>query len=94
MRLLMGQHVGGGHGIQIGWQINLRTENTEDRGVNVYPNPRVQKALRDTMKQLCGQLHNYKSINELPQETICVLEFIGKIYDGLCEKKRKEVING
>ena len=65
-----------------------------NREVKVYPNPRVQKALRDTMKQLCGQLHNYKSINELPQETICVLEFIGKIYDGLCEKKRKEVING
>ena len=65
-----------------------------DRGVTVIPNPRVQKALRDTMKELCEQLHNFKSIDELPRETICVLAFIGKIYDGLCDKKCTEVING
>lgn len=65
-----------------------------DRGVNVYPNPRVQKALRDTMKQLCEHLLDFKDINELPQETIFVLEFLGKIYDGLNDKKCTEVING
>ena len=54
-----------------------------DRGVKVYPNPRVQKALRDTMKQLCEQLHNIKGPNELTQETIYVLEFLGTLYDGL-----------
>ena len=65
-----------------------------DRGVKVYPNPRIQKALRDTMKQLCEQLSNLKSINELPQETICVMSFFGKIYDGLADKECTEVING
>ena len=65
-----------------------------DRGVTVIPNPRVQKALRDTMKQLCEQLHNIKSPNELTQETIYVLEFLGNLYDGLGDKKCTEVING
>ena len=54
-----------------------------DRGVTVIPNPRVQKAMRDIMKQLCEQLHNIKGPNELTQETIYVLEFIGNLYDGL-----------
>ena len=65
-----------------------------DRGVKVYPNPRVQKALRDTMKQLCEQLANFKNIDELPQETICVLAFLGSIYDGLSDKKCMVENNG
>lgn len=65
-----------------------------DRGVTVIPNPRVQKALRDTMNQLCEQLRNIKSPNELTQETIYVLEFLWNLYDGLGDKKCTEVING
>ena len=65
-----------------------------DRGVTVIPNPRVQKALRDTMKQLCEQLHNIKGPNELTQETIYVLEFIGNLYDGMGDKKCTEVTIG
>ena len=62
-----------------------------DRGVTVIPNPRVQKALRDTMKQLCEQLNDFKSSNELTKETLCVLDFMGRIYDGLREAEKKEV---
>ena len=62
-----------------------------NREVKVYPNPRVQKALRDTMKQLCEQLNDFKSSNELTKETLCVLDFMGRIYDGLREAEKKEV---
>lgn len=65
-----------------------------DREVKVYPNPRVQKALRDTMKELCMRLQDIKSPNELTQETINVLEFLGNLYEGLGDKNYAEVING
>ena len=53
------------------------------RNIHVIPNPRVHKALRDKMGQLCEQLQQLNDVSEMPHETIVVLDFLGKLYEGL-----------
>ena len=58
-----------------------------EREVTILPNPRVQKALRGEIVELCEALTRIPKAGDLSSETIAVLEFIGKIYDGLTDQK-------
>lgn len=58
-----------------------------DKGVVVIPNPRVHKALREKMSQLCEQLRQLSDVSEMSPETIAILDFMGKIYENLCVQK-------
>lgn len=58
-----------------------------DRNIHVVPNPRVHKALKEEMTKLCEQLRQLNDLNELSPETIVVLDFLGKVYEGLCVNK-------
>lgn len=58
-----------------------------NRGVVVIPNPRVHKALREKMTQLCEQFIQYCNADDVSPEMIVVLEFLGKIYEGLGSEK-------
>lgn len=49
------------------------------RNIHVMPNPRVHKALRDKMGQLCEQLQQLHEVCEVSPETIAVLGFLGKL---------------
>ena len=58
-----------------------------NREVVVIPNPRVHKALRGKMTQLCEQFLQYCNTDDVSPEMIVVLEFLGKIYAGLGSEK-------
>lgn len=58
-----------------------------EREVIILPNPRVRKALKGEMTGLCEVLAGISKAGDLSSETIAVLEFIGKIYDGLTDEK-------
>lgn len=58
-----------------------------DREVTVIPNPRVHKALRGKMEELCEVLGHVQNTGDVSFETISVLEFLGKIYEGLAADK-------
>ena len=53
------------------------------REVTIIPNPRVYKALKQKMGQLCEQFASFQTGNDLSPETIEELKFLGKIYEGL-----------
>lgn len=58
-----------------------------DREVIVIPNPRVHKALREKIEELCEVLGHVQNTGDVSFETISVLEFLGKIYEGLAADK-------
>ena len=58
-----------------------------NREVVVYGNPRVHKALRQKMGELCEQIAHVQTLGEISYEVLSVLEFLGKIYEGLNIKK-------
>jgi len=51
--------------------------------VTVLPNPRVHKALREKMGQLCEVFRKFENVSEVSAEQLEVLGFIGEIYEGL-----------
>lgn len=53
------------------------------RDVVVAGNPRVHKALKIQIQQLCAELEKLSSLAELSNDTLQVLEYIEKIYNGL-----------
>ena len=57
------------------------------REVTIIPNPRVYKALKQKMGQLCEQFAAFQTANDLSPETIEELKFLGKIYEGLASEK-------
>ena len=53
------------------------------RDVVVTGNPRVHKALKKQMEQLCQEFERLCSINDVSAEALHVLEYLAKIYEGL-----------
>lgn len=53
------------------------------REVVVIPNPRVHKALKGKMTQLCEQVGQFRSVSEVSPEMLAVLEMLGRIYEGM-----------
>ena len=51
--------------------------------VVVTGNPRVQKALKTQMELLCQEFERLCNVNEVSAETLHVLEYLAKIYEGL-----------
>ena len=52
-----------------------------NRDVVVIGNPRVHKALKTRMAQLCGEFSRLCNASEISPETLRVLEVMTKIYD-------------
>ena len=53
------------------------------RDVVVTGNPRVHKALKNQMEQLCQEFEKLCNANEVSEEALHVLEYLAKIYEGL-----------
>ena len=53
------------------------------RDVVVVGYPRVHKALRIQMEQLCQEFSKLCSVNDVSAETLQVLEYLTKLYKGL-----------
>ncbi len=53
------------------------------RDVVVTGNPRVHKALKNQMEQLCQEFERLCNVNDVSAETLHVLEYLAKIYEGL-----------
>ena len=53
------------------------------RDVVVTGNPRVYKALKDQMERLCQEFERLCNVNDVSAETLHVLEYLAKIYEGL-----------
>ncbi len=53
------------------------------RDVVVVGNPRVHKALKIQMEQLCREFSKLCSVNDVSAETLHILECIAKVYEGL-----------
>ena len=53
------------------------------RDVVVTGNPRVHKALKNQMEQLCQEFERLCNANEVSAEALHVLEYLAKIYEGL-----------
>ena len=53
------------------------------REVVVVGNPRVHKALKIQMEQLCREFSKLCSVNDVSTEALHVLEYIIKLYKGL-----------
>ena len=53
------------------------------RDVVVIGNPRVHKALKIQMEQLCQEFSKLCSVNDVSAETLQVLEYLTKLYKGL-----------
>ena len=53
------------------------------RDVVVIGNPRVHKALKIQMEQLCQEFSRLCSVNDVSAEALQVLEYITKLYNGL-----------
>lgn len=53
------------------------------RDVVVTGNPRVHKALKSQMEQLCQEFERLCNANEVNAEALHVLEYLAKIYEGL-----------
>ena len=51
--------------------------------VVVTGNPRVHKALKTQMERLCQEFERLCNVNEVSAETLHVLEYLAKIYEGL-----------
>ena len=54
-----------------------------ERDVVVTGNPRVHKALKNQMERLCQEFERLCTVNEVSAETLHVLEYLAKIYEGL-----------
>ena len=54
-----------------------------NREVVVYGNPRVHRALRKKMEQLCEEFRRLENVNEVSTETLAVLQMTYRIYEGL-----------
>ena len=55
------------------------------RDAVVVGNPRVHKALKIQMEQLCQEFERLCNVNEVGAEAMHILEYLAKIYDGLKE---------
>ena len=53
------------------------------RDVVVTGNPRVHKALKIQMEQLCREFSKLCSVNDVSAEALHELEYLAKIYEGL-----------
>ena len=53
------------------------------RDIVVIGNPRVHKALKIQMEQLCQEFSKLCSVNDVSAEALRVLEYLTKIYNGL-----------
>ena len=53
------------------------------RQITVVPNPRVHKALRDKMEQVCIQLGQVSNVKDISSETLAVLQMTTEVYNGL-----------
>ena len=53
------------------------------RDVVVIGNPRVHKALRIQIEQLCREFSGLCNVNDVSAEALHVLEYLTKIYNGL-----------
>lgn len=53
------------------------------RDVVVTGNPRVHKALKNQMEQLCQEFERLCNVNDVSAETMHVLEYLTKLYKGL-----------
>jgi len=53
------------------------------RDVVVVGNPRVYKALKSQMEQLCREFSRLRSVNDVSAEALHVLEYLAMIYEGL-----------
>lgn len=53
------------------------------RDVVVVGNPRVHKALKNQMEQLCREFSKLCSANDISAEVLHVLEFLAKLYKDL-----------
>lgn len=53
------------------------------RDVVVVGNPRVHKALKNQMEQLCRELSQLCSVTDISAESLHVLDYLTKLYKGL-----------
>ena len=53
------------------------------RDVVVTGNPRVHKALKNQMEQLCQEFERLCNVNDVSAEALHVLDYLTKIYNGL-----------
>ena len=58
------------------------------RDVTILPNPRVHRALREKMEQMCKEIAKIQTTEEISPEMLAVLELLAKIYDGLTNEKQ------
>lgn len=66
------------------------TSNMLRHQITVYPNPRVQKALKAYFQDVVEQLKRIKSAGELTEEFVSVLRFALTIYAGFGDEKPKK----
>lgn len=59
------------------------TNNMLAHKLVVVPNVRVQKALREEMRELCTAVLKLENASQLSDETVAVLKMIAEIYKGL-----------
>lgn len=58
------------------------------RDITILPNPRVHRALREKMEQLCEEIGKIQTTEEISPEMLAVLHLLAKIYDGLTNEKQ------
>ena len=59
------------------------------RDIVVLGNPRVHKALKKQMEQLCGEFARICNVNNVSPEALVILEYLTTIYDGLKQEGGK-----
>lgn len=59
------------------------TRRVTNRDVVVMGNPKVYKALKNQMEQLCMEFKRLTDASELSPETLEVLEYLARVYDGM-----------
>ena len=70
-----------------GTKQNFLISNMINYNLNVIPNTRVHKALKEQMMELCCELRRLNKVEEIPEETVIVLKMVAEIYEGLRKER-------
>lgn len=62
---------------------DYRINRMLQRDIVVVGNPRVHKALKNQMEQLCQEFERLCNVKDVSAEALHVLECLAKIYEGL-----------
>ena len=64
------------------------------RDIIVMGNPKVYKALKSQMEQLCLEFSRICGVGEISLEVLRALEIVAKIYEGMQQENERRGYNG